>query len=101
MTIYELEKRLKSLEKAFVDSQKRPVVVQPTNENKSFKVDKICYIDETEAVFSNVPKGAITVSIDDVNGTYLEVKSYERDGDKIVVKFDPLVDIATVTLIVQ
>lgn len=52
---------------------------------------KTAYIDDTECIFTEVPTGNMTV--------YCSVPhTVERDGDRVVVKFEPLEEVQTVTI---
>ena len=52
---------------------------------------KTAYIEDTEAVFSGVPTGNMTV--------YCSVPhTVERDGDRVTVKFEPLEEVTEVTI---
>jgi len=52
---------------------------------------KTAYIEDTEVVFTGVPSGNMTV--------YCTVPhTVERDGDRVVVKFEPLEEVTEVTI---
>lgn len=52
---------------------------------------KTAYIDDTECIFAGVPNGNMTV--------YCKVPhTIERDGDRVVVKFEPLEEVTEVTI---
>ena len=52
---------------------------------------KTAYIDDTEVVFTNVPQGNVTA--------YMSVPhSVERDGDRVIVRFEALTEVQTVTI---
>ena len=52
---------------------------------------KTAYIDDTECIFTEVPTGNMTV--------YCSVPhTVERDGDRVAVKFEPLEEVAEVTI---
>lgn len=52
---------------------------------------KTAYIEDTEVVFSGVPTGNMTV--------YCSVPhTVERDGDRVVVRFEPLEEVTEVTI---
>ena len=54
-------------------------------------LSKTAYIDDTEVTFENVPQGNMTV--------YCTVPhTVERDGDRVVVKFEPLEEVKEVTI---
>lgn len=46
---------------------------------------KTAYIDDTECIFEGVPTGNMSVYVGGVNHTL-----FERDGDRVTVKFEPL-----------
>ena len=54
---------------------------------------KTAYIDDTEIIFTNVPKGNMSVYVDGVNHTL-----FEREGDRVTVKFEPLEEVTEVTI---
>ena len=54
---------------------------------------KTAYIDDTSVSFENVPNGNMSVYVGGVNHTL-----FERDGDRIVVKFEPLEEVTEVTI---
>lgn len=52
---------------------------------------KTAYIEDTEVVFTDVPTGNMTV--------YCSVPhTVERDGDRVVVRFEPLEEVTEVTI---
>lgn len=52
---------------------------------------KTAYIEDTEVVFTDVPTGNMTV--------YCTVPhTVERDGDRVMVKFEPLEEVTEVTI---
>ena len=54
---------------------------------------KTAYIDDTECVFKNIPQGNMSVYVGGVNHTL-----FERDGDRVTVKFEPLEEVTEVTI---
>ena len=61
---------------------------------------KTAYIDDTSLVFTDVKQGTVSISAIDRDGISVDV-SYERDGDKIMVLFDPLEQVTNITISVQ
>ena len=62
---------------------------------------KNAYIDETECVFENVyKKGALTVNVVDRNGVSIDYQVAKEDNN-IIVTFEPLEEVATVSIIIQ
>ena len=52
---------------------------------------KTAYIDDTECVFENVPNGNVSA--------YMTVPhTVERDGNRVIVRFEPLEEVQTVTI---
>lgn len=52
---------------------------------------KTAYIDDTECIFADVPTGNVSA--------YISVPhTVERDGDRVVVRFEPLEEVAEVTI---
>ena len=54
---------------------------------------KTAYIDDTECIFEGVPTGNMSVYVGGVNHTL-----FERDGDRVTVKFEPLTEVKEVTI---
>ncbi len=54
---------------------------------------KTAYIDDTSVSFENVPNGNMSVYVGGVNHTL-----FERDSDRVVVRFEPLEEVAEVTI---
>lgn len=52
---------------------------------------KTAYIDDTECIFTDVPHGNVSV--------YMTVPhTVERDGDRVIVRFEALTEVQTVTI---
>lgn len=56
-------------------------------------LSKTAYIDDTEVTFENVPQGNMSVYVGGVNHTL-----FERDGDRVTVRFEPLEEVTEVTI---
>lgn len=54
---------------------------------------KTAYIDDTEVTFTDVPYGNTSVYVGGVNHLF-----FERDGDRVTVKFEPLEEVTEVTI---
>lgn len=99
--VEQLESRLNNLQNAFLQSQKNQVPVTAKTDDTANKVvditpwtaTKTAYIDDTECIFEGVPTGNMSVYVGGVNHTL-----FERDGDRVVVKFEPLEEVAEVTI---
>ena len=62
---------------------------------------KKAYIDETECVFENVYKeGALTVNVIDRNGVSIDYQVV-RENNNIIITFEPLEEVATVSINIQ
>ena len=62
---------------------------------------KNAYIDDTECVFENVYKdGALTVNVVDRNGVSIDYQVTKEEGN-IIVTFEPLEEVATVSIVIQ
>lgn len=62
---------------------------------------KNAYIDETECIFENVYKeGTLTVNVVDRNGILIDYQ-VEREDNNIIVTFEPLEEVATVSITIQ
>jgi len=99
--INKLKSRFDNLQQAFLQSQKNQVPVTAKTENTASKVTeitpwtalKMAYIDDTSVSFENVPNGNMSVYVGGVNHTL-----FERDGDRVVVRFEPLEEVAEVAI---
>ena len=99
--VNQLESRLNNLQNAFLQSQKNQVPVTARTDDTASKVveitpwtaSKTAYIDDTSVTFENVPNGNISVYVGGVNHTL-----FERDSDRVVVRFEPLEEVAEVTI---
>lgn len=56
-------------------------------------LSKTAYIDDTEVTFENVPNGNMSVYVGGVNHSL-----FERDGDRVTVRFEPLEEVTEVTI---
>ena len=54
---------------------------------------KTAYIDDTEVTFTDVPWGNTSVYVGGLNHIF-----FERDGDRVIVRFEPLEEMQTVTI---
>ena len=54
---------------------------------------KTAYIDDTSVSFENVPNGNTSVYVGGLNHIF-----FERDGDRVIVRFEPLEEMQTVTI---
>lgn len=54
---------------------------------------KTAYIDDTSVSFENVPNGNMSVYVGGVNHSL-----FERDGDRVTVRFEPLEEVTEVTI---
>lgn len=64
---------------------------QSVTEITPWTASKTAYIEDTEVVFSGVPTGNMTVYC-------LVPHTVERDGDRVVVRFEPLEEVTEVTI---
>lgn len=104
-TIYELEKRLGNLENLVNYLSK-----QMTNQKEYSDADmagarqgisevtpttftKTAYIGDAGVVFDNVPSGNLTVFTDN-----LIAYSMAKDNDRVIVSFEPLTEVTTITI---
>lgn len=99
--VEQLESRLNNLQNAFLQSQKNQVPITAKTDDTANKVveitpwtaSKMAYIDDTSVSFENVPQGNMRVYVGGVNHTL-----FERDGDRVVVRFEPLEEVVEVTI---
>lgn len=61
---------------------------------------KTAYLGDTEITFNDVPEGNLAVFVRDENGNYPDY-TVERNADMIVVYFEPLDYITTITISIQ
>lgn len=61
---------------------------------------KTAYIDDTEIVFETGVQGIISVNAINRDKETVPV-TFERDGNKIIVSFDPLVEVTDITISIQ
>lgn len=66
---------------------------QSVTEITPWTASKTAYIDDTSVIFENVPQGNMSVYVGGVNHTL-----FERDGDRVTVKFEPLEEVIEVTI---
>jgi hypothetical protein len=52
---------------------------------------KTAYIDETEVVFTNVPKGNMTIFFD-------KPYTVTKEGNNVLIGFEPLEEVTTITI---
>lgn len=97
--INKINARLDNLQKSFEQAQRNQVPVTAKTDDTAIKVveitpwtaSKTAYIDDTEVVFTDVPRGNMTV--------YCTVPhTVERDGDRVTVRFEPLEEVVEVTI---
>lgn len=99
--VNQLESRLNNLQNAFLQSQKNQVPVTAKTDDTASKVveitpwtaSKTAYVDDTSVSFENVPNGNMSVYVGGVNHSL-----FERDGDIVTVKFEPLEEVTEVTI---
>ena len=68
-------------------------VRQNVTEITPWTASKTAYIDDTSVSFENVPNGNMSVYVGGVNHSL-----FERDGDRVVVRFEPLEEVTVVTI---
>lgn len=99
--VNQLESRLNNLQNAFLQSQKNQVPVTAKTDDTANKVTEItpwtasktAYIDDTSVSFENVPSGNMSVYVGGVNHSL-----FERDGDRVTVRFEALTESKEVTI---
>jgi hypothetical protein len=75
-------------------------VNQRVSEITPYTESKTAYIDDTEILFESDKQGNIVVTAIDSDGESVNV-AYKRDGNKILVYFEPLESITKVTISIQ
>lgn len=97
--IKRLEVQLASLQAAFIQSQKNQVPITGKVDDTASKVTEItpwtatktAYIEDTEAIFTDVPQGNLTVYF---YGSY----EVEREGSVVAIRFAPLDKVTEITI---
>lgn len=97
--INKLTARLDNLQKAFEQAQRNQVLIVAKTDDTTSRVTEItpwtasktAYIDDTEITFTDVPQGNTSVYMDTPH-------TYVRDGDRVVVRFEPLEEVTEVTI---
>lgn len=99
MTLEQLEREVKDLREAFIQSQKNQVSITGKVDDTSNRVTQItpytetqtAYYGETEKTFYNVPQGNVTVY-------GLSQYSMSRISDRLVFTFEPLTEQTDITI---
>lgn len=100
-----LEQRVANLEMMFMQMQRNfTPLIEKTDVNSAdiktitpYTDTKVAYIDDTELIFTNVPTGAWYVSFNkDVAASRVT-----KDGETLIVEFDPMKEVTEVTVTVQ
>ena len=106
--IIKLNKRLTSLQKAFLQSQANQVPITNKTDSAMSTADnalnaansltpytetKTAYISDTSVVFTNVPAGSITI-LTDAPLDY----SYTKDGSVVTVSFEAIDEVINITI---
>lgn len=74
---------------------------QQINAITPYTDSKSAYIDDTECVFNNITKqGTLTVNVIDRNGAEVPFEVLREDNN-IIVSFEPLEEVATVSIVIQ
>lgn len=68
-------------------------IIRNFDNTQPFKISKTAYIDDTEIVFTDVPVGNMSVFVNGINHT-----DFERSGDRVTVRFEPLEEVAEVAI---
>ena len=97
--INRLEIQVANLQNAFLQSQRNAVPTTDKVYDTASKVEQItpytmskeAYIGDTECIFNDVPQGNITVYF---NKPY----TIERMTDKVIIQFEPLDEVTTITI---
>ena len=105
----DIEKRVNNLEKLVnalikkIDNNKfyQDADVNGVRQNVSeitpYTETKTAYIDDTEAVFTNVPNGSINITLSNPSINYTVI----YDDGNVVVSFAPLEEVTKVTLTIN
>lgn len=99
--LYNLEQTVANLQESFIQSQRNNSQIVSKTDDTSNKVEQItpttytktAYIGDTEVVFTDVPSGNLTVFTDN-----LIAYSMAKDNDRVIVSFEPLTEVTTITI---
>jgi len=99
--IQKLKSEVDSLREAFLQSQRNQVSATSKADSTANAVEQItpttytktAYIGDTEVVFTDVPSGNLTVYTDN-----LIEYSMAKDNDRVIVSFEPLTEVTTITI---
>ena len=97
--IISIKNRLASLQDSLIQMQKNQTSTTNKADNTSAQVNIItpttltatAYIDDTEVIFTDVPYGNITVYFD-------HQYTITREGNNVIISFDPLEEVTTITI---
>lgn len=100
-----LEANFASLQEAFLQSQSNQANTQGQIDNTTNKVDRIepttytktVGIGETEVTFTDIANGNISVFIEDNEGNF-PTFDMDKSGNILTVYFEPLENVATITV---
>lgn len=103
--VQNLEARLDSLMRSFIQSQANQTpITWKTDETASnvealtpYTETKTAYIGDTQTVFDTDKHGHLTVYVEDTDGNCPEY-TVERMSDRIIVKFEALERVASITI---
>ena len=99
--LYNLEQTVANLQESFIQSQRNNSQIVSKTDDTSNKVEQItpttytktAYIGDTEVTFADVPSGNLTVFTDN-----LIAYSMAKDNDRVIVSFEPLTEVTTITI---
>ena len=92
--ISRVDKSVKDVANDVTEVEKEVIDITPYVETKT------AYIDDTEIIFEVDKQGVISVNAVNRNNETVPV-TYEKDGNKIIVLFDPLEEVTNVTIQIQ
>ena len=99
--LYNVEKALANLRESFIQSQRNQTPIVNKTDATANAVEQItpttytktAYIGDTEVTFADVPSGNLTVYTDN-----LIAYSMAKDNDRVIVSFEPLTEVTTITI---
>lgn len=104
-TIQDLEERVDTLYNSVLQLQQNFNPVIDKTDTTANKVEVItptvltkqAYIGDTSVTFNGIPYGSITVKMEDSEG-HFPIFDMDKQGNILVVYFEPLENIATITV---
>ena len=103
--LYKLEQTVANLQESFIQSQRNNSQIVSKTDDTSNKVEQItpttytktAGIGDTEVTFTDIASGNISVFIEDNEGKFPPY-DIDKSGNMLTVIFEPLENVATITV---